>query len=116
LFLVIDPTPSGSWIWSSRDAVLLSFGSQQFAVKSMEPAGDMNKIFAMINNNMWQVNFLDNCPGEMEFLFDLVWKNKISDSRLIPKIVRTYYLPPVVMINPKTREDKYTYKRMNEIK
>ena len=110
------PSSSGSWIWSSRDAVLLSFGSPQFVVRSMRPADDMNKIFAMIYNNMWSVNYLDNCPGEMEFHFDLVWKNKISDSKMVSKIVQTYYLPPVVMNNPETREDKFTFKRMNEIK
>jgi hypothetical protein len=120
-FFTIDgwvyyPSSSGSWIWSTRDVPLLSFGSQQYAVKSTKPAEDMNKIFAMVYNNMWNVNFLDNCPGQMEFQFDLVWKNKISDSKLVPKIVQTYYLPPVIMINPKTREDKFTFKRMNEIK
>jgi hypothetical protein len=120
-FFTIDgwvhyPSSSGSWIWSNRDAVLVSFGSQQFAVKSIKPADDMNKILAMVYSNMWSVNYLDNCPGEMEFQFDLVWKNKISDPKFVPKIVQTYYLPPVIMINPKTREDKFTFKRMNEIK
>lgn len=53
---------------------------------------------------------------KMEFHFDQVWKEKISDSREIAKIVQTYYFPPVVMLNPGTREDKYTFQRMNEIK
>ena len=82
----------------------------------MNPPEEMNKIFAMDYNNMWEDDFLDNCPGEMEFQFDMVWKNEINESKLIPKIVQTYYLPPVVMINPKTREDKFTFKRMNAIK
>ena len=120
-FVTIDgwvhyPSPIGSWIWSGRESALVSFDSQQLAVKSMTPPKRMNTILAMVYNNMWEVNYLDDCPGEMEFHFDLVWKEKISDSREIPKIVQTYYFPPVVMLNPATREDKHTFLRMNEIK
>ena len=120
-FLTIDgwvdyPTSKGTWIWSSREAPLISFGSQQLAVKSMSPPKKMNTILALLYNNMWDVNYLDDCPGEMEFQFDLVWKDKITDSKQIPKIVQTYFLPPVVMLNPGTREDKHTFLRMNEIK
>ena len=120
-FITIDgwvhyPSQVGSWIWSGRESALVSFDSQQLAIKSMTPPKRMNTILAMVYNNMWEVNYLDDCPGEMEFHFDLVWKEKVSDSREIAKIVQTYFFPPVVMLNPATREDKHTFLRMNEIK
>lgn len=120
-FFTIDswvhyPSSKGSWIWSSREVPLISFDSQQLAVKSMTPPKRMSTILAMLYNNMWDVNYLDDCPGEMEFHFDLAWKDKITDTKQIPKIVQTYFLPPVVMLNPATHEDKHTFLRMNEIK
>ena len=76
----------------------------------------MNKIYSMVYNNMWFCNFPDNIPGEMQFQYDLVWKSKLTDSKMISEIVQTYYLPPVIMLNHQTREDKHTFNRMNEIK
>lgn len=120
-FFTIDgwinyPSQYGNYIWSCRDIPLVSFGSQNFASKSLAPPEKMNKIYSMVYNNLWYCNFPDNVPGVMQFQYDLVWKNKITDSKMIPEMVQTYYLPPVIMINPQTREDKHTFYRMNEIK
>ena len=106
----------GSWIWSSRDVAIISFDGQQFAEKSLDPPANMNKISAMVYNNLWHLNYQDNYPGEMEFQFDLVWNKRITDNALVPKIVQTYNLPPLIMINPATRENEIIFKRMNEIK
>lgn len=107
---------AGSWVWSSRDMPNISFGSQQFAVKSATPPANMNIIAAMIYNNLWHVNYQDNYPGEMTFQFDLFWKNKGLYKNEVSKIVQTYYLPPTIMVNPATRENPIIYKRMNAIK
>lgn len=120
-FLPIDgwvhyPTASGNWIWSSREAPLISFGRPQLAIKSMIPPKNMNQIFSMIYNNMWEVNYLDDCPGEMDFTYDLVWKKQIDNTKQPASIVQTYFLPPSLMINPLNREDQFTFKRMNEIR
>ncbi|HBB92606.1 MAG: hypothetical protein A2X22_09560 [Bacteroidetes bacterium GWF2_49_14] len=120
-FFAIDgwvnyPAPTGSRLWSSRDAALISFSEPQLASKLTSPPPDMNKILAMVYNNMWEVNFLDDCPGEMEFHFDLTWKNRPITAKEAYQITRTYNLPPLVMLNPTTREDPFTFKRMNEIK
>lgn len=110
------PSNSGSWIWSSRESPLVAFGRPQLAVKTMTPPQNMNQIYSMVYNNMWEVNYLDDCPGDREFTYDLVWKKQNPNAQHVAQLVQTYFLPPTVMINPKNREDKFTFKRMNEIK
>ena len=110
------PSSKGSWIWASRETPLISFDSPQLGVKSMVPPKHMNTILAMLYNNMWDVNYLDDSPGDMEFHFDLVWKNGIIDEKQIQKMVQTYFLRPAVMLNPIEREDKHTFQRMTTIK
>lgn len=120
-FLSIDgwvqyPSDLGSWIWSSREAPLLSFGRPQLAVKSMQPPQNMNQIYSMVYNNMWEVNYQNDYTGEMEFSYDLVWKNQNPDAKQVAQLVQTYFLTPSVMLNPKNKEDKFTFKRMTDIK
>lgn len=107
---------AGSRLWSSRDAALISFSAPQLAAKRLSPPENMNKILAMVYNNMWEENFLDDCPGDMQFRFDLIWSPGLMSSKQAFQITRTFGLPPFVMLNPKTREDPFTFKRMNEIK
>ena len=119
-FLTIDgwvnyPSKTGSWLWSSRDAALISFSEPQLAAKRLSPPDNMNKILAMVYNNMWEVNFLDDSSGEMKFHFDLTWKDKQLTTNEAFQIIRTYNLHPLIMINPATREDPFTFKRMNQI-
>ncbi|MBN1185378.1 MAG: hypothetical protein JXB49_24045 [Bacteroidales bacterium] len=106
---------TGSWLWSSRDATLVSFSAPQLASKQQSPPDNINKILAMVYNNMWEVNFQHDCPGDMQFHFDLIWKDGQITSKEAFQITRTYNLPPCVMLNPKTREDRFTFKRLNEI-
>ncbi|MBN1822627.1 MAG: hypothetical protein JW833_18025, partial [Prolixibacteraceae bacterium] len=120
-FFTIDgwvnyPSENGSWLWSSCEAPLISFSEPQLASKRLTPPDNMNKILAMVYNNMWEVNFLNDCPGEINFHFDLVWKNKKINSDEADDITYTYNIKPLIILNPKTREDKFTFKRMNEIK
>lgn len=120
-FFTIDgwityPDENGSWLWSSKEAPLVSFSSPQFAAKRITPPKNMNKVLSMVYNNMWEVNFLNDCPGEMKFHFDLAWKNGKMVEEEASETAATYHLKPFIMLNPKTREDKFTFKRMNEIK
>ena len=71
----------------------------------------MNDLYAMIYNNVWEVNFTADCPGKMSFEFDLVWKKEI-DQNEIPALVRTYFLPPVIIQNPKFLVNETEFKRM----
>ena len=119
-FFTIDgwvnyPAQTGDWLWSSRDAALVSFSGPQLASKRLSPPENMNKILAMIYNNMWEVNFLHDCPGNMQFHFDLIWNDKQIIPEEASKITQTYNLPPLVMLNPETREDNITFKWLNKI-
>jgi len=107
---------SGSRLWSSRDAALISFSEPQLAAKRKTPPENMNKILAMVYNNMWEENFLNDCLGDMEFQFDLIWKDRLLSTREAIQITRSSNLHPLVMLNPATREDSFTFERMNEIK
>ena len=109
------PAQNGSWLWSGRDAALISFSAPQLAVKGLSPPQDMNTILSMVYNNLWEVNFLNDCPGKMQFHFDLVYKNHEITTKEAHQIVRTYNLPPLIMLNPATREDNHTFERLNEI-
>jgi hypothetical protein len=65
---------------------------------------------------MWEVNFLDDCPGNMEFHFDLVWTNREITPKKAAQITGTYDLPPAVMLNPLKKQDPYTVKHLNELR
>jgi len=69
----------------------------------------MGKTPAMIYNNMWEENFPDDCPGDMNFRFSLIWKPGLITTGEAFKITRTYDLPPFIMLNPPTREDPFTF-------
>ena len=67
----------------------------------------------MVYNNMWEVNVLDDCIGEMEFKFDIQWNNNNASACQLSENVRGYLMEPIIFVNPLTREDKYTYKYIN---
>lgn len=119
-FLAVDgwvkyPIKKGAWIWSSRDAALITFGGNQFGAKSKQAPVNMNLLCAMIYNNMWEVNFLNDCIGKMEFKFDVMWQDKEFSPKETSDATRTYLLEPVVFVNPATREDKHTYRILHRV-
>lgn len=119
-FLAIDgwvsyPFKDGAWVWSSRDAALVTFSGNQFGVKSSIPPPNMNHLCAMVYNNMWEVNFLNDCIGKMEFVFDIAWMDNNQPAKAIDDATKTYFMKPVVFVNPATREDKHTFKHTHNI-
>ncbi|MFA5816764.1 MAG: hypothetical protein WC865_14210 [Bacteroidales bacterium] len=105
------PSESGHWVWSSKEAAMVTFDGHQFCAKRKTAPENMNNLYAMIYNNVWEVNFPADCPGEMRFEFDLFWKKEISKEE-IPGIVKTYFLPPLVIQNPKFPVDEIEFNRM----
>ena len=65
----------------------------------------------MINNNVWEVNFTTDSPGKMSFEFDLFWKKEITKEQ-IPGLVKTYFLPPLVIRNPEFPVDDTEFNRI----
>lgn len=72
---------------------------------------NMNNLYAMIYNNVWEVNFTADCPGKMSFEFDLAWKKEIQHEE-IPALVKTYFLPPLVFMNPEFAVNETEFIRM----
>lgn len=120
-YLAVDgyvkyPTKGGAWLWSSRDAALITFGGNQFGTKSTTAPTNINQLCAMVYNNQWEVNFLNNCVGTMEFKFDVMWTDNTNKSpKEICADTHTYLLEPVTFVNPATREDKHTFKNQHRI-
>lgn len=111
-----DAKRKGSWLWTSRDAALISFGGNQFGTKSAEAPENMNQLCAMIYNNVWEVNVLNDCVGKMEFKFDILWSEEEMTCPQLTDVMHTYLLEPIIFVNPATREDKHTYKYLHEIR
>lgn len=105
------PSESGNWVWSTKEAAMVTFDGHQFGAKRKTAPGNMNNLYAMIYNNVWEVNFTADCPGKMSFEFDLTWKKEIQKEE-IPGLVKTYFLPPLVIQNPKFPVDEIEFNRM----
>ena len=105
------PSESGNWIWSTREAAMVAFDGHQFSAKRKTAPENMNNLFAMVYNNVWEVNFTADSPGKMSFNFDLVWKKEVKSVE-IPALVKTHFLPPLVIQNPKFPVNETEFKRM----
>ena len=93
------PSESGHWIWSTKEAAMITFDGHQFCSKRKDAPENMNNLFAMIYNNVWDTNFTADVPGKMRFEFDLAWSKDIQKEQ-VPGIVKTYFLPPLIIQNP----------------
>jgi hypothetical protein len=96
-------TPDGHWLWVSRDAPLLTFGSNPTLARPSAPPADVHRLRAMLFNNFWYTNFLADEPGIMEFQFDLVWRER--PERAPQDLAAALCSEPVVVINPSLTED-----------
>ena len=105
------PYPSGNLIFSGREASMITFDGHQFCSKRTEAPEDLNNLYSMIYNNVWEVNFAADCPGKMEFEFDLCWKKGLKEGEA-PLWVKPYLLPPQVIHNPKFPVQPFEYDRM----
>jgi hypothetical protein len=105
----------GSWIWTSRDVPLVTFGSPSLCARLKMAPDNVNKLMAMVYNNVWWVNFLANCPGEMEFNFSLCWRKGKPGITELENIAGSGYFPPVVYRNPSSKENPVVLNNMTEI-
>lgn len=106
---------NGSWIWTSRDVPLVAFGTPSLCARMKDEPDNVNNLMAMLYNNLWYTNFLINCPGEMNFKFDLVWRKDNPGTEDVKDIAKSNWFPPVVFRNPPTRANKNELKAMSEV-
>jgi hypothetical protein len=103
-------TGDGQWLWVSRDAPLLTFGSNPTLAGRDKPPSDVNRLRAMLLNNFWYTNFLADEPGIMEFQFDLVWRRNAGEAP--DAMAEALLTEPVVVINPSLKEDPRVMKNL----
>lgn len=103
-------TPEGHWLWVSRDAPLVTFGSSPTLSLRQSPPKDPNRLMAMIFNNFWYTNFVADEHGIMEYQFDLIWRQN-TESR-VPDLAEALETEPLVLINPSAKEDSRVLKRL----
>lgn len=96
-------TPSGRWLWVSRDAPLVTFGASPTLALRQNPPEDSHRLMAMVFNNFWYTNFVADEHGIMEFQFDLLWQPDPAGSA--QDLADTLVTEPVVLLNPATPED-----------
>ena len=90
------------------------FGGHQVMAKLTKAPENANKLYAMVYNNVWDVNFLIDQPGIEEFNFDLIWKDKSFEDKNIDELVKTIQSVPIVFMNPPTREDGIILNRLHK--
>ena len=90
-------TPDGHWLWVSRDAPLVAVGGPHTLARRTTEPSDTHRLMAMIFDNFWHTNFVANSHGEMEFQFDVAWREQLTDAGALADTLLT---EPVVAINP----------------
>ena len=95
------PTPFGEWLWVTRDAALVSVGGPHTVERRRAAPDDKHRLLAMVFDNFWHTNFVADSHGEMEFQFELVWRDKIENPE---RLAETLASDAVVLVNPATRE------------
>jgi hypothetical protein len=104
--------PEGRWLWVSRDAPLISFGSSPTLARLAEPPADANRLLAMVLNSFWYTNFHADSPGILEFQFDLVW-HPAGEARERPDdLAQALTTEPLVVIQPSLPEDPRVAERV----
>ncbi len=107
-------TPAGHWIWTSRDAPLVTFGTAPLLARRTETPSDTHRLAAVIYNNFWYTNFLGDSPGLMEFQFDLVWKERLDESTDYLDLMHALCSDPVVLIHSGPKEDPVLVRHLYE--
>ena len=93
-------TTNGHWIWATKDVPLVTFGEGDILAKTVEAPANTNIVRAIVFNNLWHTNFVDNAMGEMDFSFDLKWQSKNADKISASDIAATLVSDPVLFLNP----------------
>jgi hypothetical protein len=105
-------TPEGNWVWATRDAPLVSFGSQPLLARRQDAPGDAHRLLAMVFNSFWYTNFVGDSHGAMEFQFDLAWREKVGGPAEADGVAESLLAEPQVLINPGLPESRAVIERL----
>jgi len=94
-------TKSGTWLWNGSDSALVTFGQPNDGLRLEKVPDNSNKLLAIVYNNIWDTNFLGDCPGNMEFNFVVEWREKnygASDSVVLQNWSDAVSIKPVIAV------------------
>ena len=105
-------SPAGRWLWTTRDAPLITFDDHQVLAQPGTPKRP-GRLLTMVFNNVWFTNFVADSHGAMEFQFDFTWQP--PDSPTDPaQLAATLVSEPQVVINPNLPESPINMKRLHK--
>ena len=64
-----------------------------------------NELYGMLYNNLWVVNFCVDSPGEMNFEFDLTYREGKQSVEQLTDMADSYYIPMSIVNTPEALED-----------
>jgi hypothetical protein len=92
------PGGDGEWLWVTRDAPLVAVGGPHPLERHQEEpatAAARGRMAAVAFDNCWHTNFVADSNGTMEFVFELIWRDKIAQPGQVAEALVT---EPVVMV------------------
>lgn len=72
-----------------------------------------NELYGMLYNNLWVVNFCVDSPGEMNFEFDLTYREGKQSVEQLTDMADSYYIPMSIVNTPEAPEDPVVHKYLN---
>jgi hypothetical protein len=102
---VAYPTPSGTHLWTSRDAPLIRFDKPQLEWAVAPTPHTTDRIYAMVFDNTWFTNFVADSHGLFEFQFDLAWSAESVDPVRCAKQAASLMAEPQVILHPDLTPD-----------
>ncbi|HEY3321825.1 MAG TPA: hypothetical protein VGP72_15255 [Planctomycetota bacterium] len=104
-------TPDGHWVWSTRDAPLMTFGAPHIWERLTAPPAGTNRVLSMFFNNFWYTNFVGDQHGAMEFQFDLAWRADLPDAASLGNALSAQ---PFVLLNDASQESPIFMDRLHK--
>jgi hypothetical protein len=104
-------TTQGHWLWVSRDAPLVTFGSHHALARNKRVPEGTDRIMAMVFDNRWFTNFVADSHGAMEFQFDLVWRRALGTVSA-EELADSLLVDPQTMITPAWKDDPLVAKHL----
>ncbi len=105
-------TDAGHWLWVTRDAPLVTLDGPHPKSHLTVPPPRTGRILAIVYDNFWYTNFQGDSPGVMEFQFDLLWRNRLTDDHEAATIAGSLLTEPVIVINPSIPEHPLVMKNL----
>jgi len=106
-------TSHGNWLWTSRDAPMVTFGRHQVLARRDGPPEQPGRILAMVFNNIWVTNFVADSHGVLEFQFDIAWQSPSQPNVDPRRLAEMMLAEPQVVANPTLQADAVFLERLH---